>query len=233
MRIIREQGLKWLCVGFFLGIAFVGACSSGGTAIAQAIIEALDVVYDNSASGLQATNVQAAIDEVHGNQTALGGTVTVLDAEVGDLANLTTTTQASLVAAINEVAAAAGGGGGAGGMIHTGQPFMSAGADTFSIGVDGGGGESRQTIVLPRDGVLASLFLRPDAAPAGDVRASVRINGQDTALSVTHSGATDQAGAAGNIGTTLNVSQGDLLTVHFETISGAPNQNYVATFEYR
>ena len=104
MRIIREQGLKWLCVGFFLGIAFVGACSSGGTAIAQAIIEALDVVYDNSASGLQATNVQAAIDEVHGNQTALGGTVTVLDAEVGDLANLTTTTQASLVAAWAEMA---------------------------------------------------------------------------------------------------------------------------------
>lgn len=52
------------------GAIYVVACGGGGSTVA-AVLNALEIVYDNSTSDLAATNVQAAIDEVEGRVDAL------------------------------------------------------------------------------------------------------------------------------------------------------------------
>ena len=63
----KLKNLSLMSLGFIMAIVIV-ACGSGGVtkmanAVAAAIGAAIDVTYDNTASGLQSTNVQAAIDE--------------------------------------------------------------------------------------------------------------------------------------------------------------------------
>ena len=74
------QILKWSAADQ----EFVNANEGGAITV-----DAEDVNYDNTTSGLTATDVQDAIDEVDGH--------------VGTLSNLTTTAKTSAVAAINEV----------------------------------------------------------------------------------------------------------------------------------
>ncbi|MBF0107509.1 MAG: hypothetical protein HQM16_19550 [Deltaproteobacteria bacterium] len=77
--------ISWIFVGVCIGV--VWACGSStvsdiGTAVAEALGTALEVTYDNSSSGLSATTVQGAIDEIYNNidedvvseSTALVGT---------------------------------------------------------------------------------------------------------------------------------------------------------------
>ena len=60
-----------IAIGFCAGVLFLAAFDSESRhAIAQGIINAFGVGYDNGVSGLQATDVQAAIDEVEGRINA-------------------------------------------------------------------------------------------------------------------------------------------------------------------
>ena len=72
---------------------------------------ASSVLYDNQTSGLTATNVQAAIDEIDGTlDTAVGGVQSNAQ-HIGDMTLLETTSKTDLVSAINEVLGMIGGGG--------------------------------------------------------------------------------------------------------------------------
>ncbi len=61
----------YVVVGFIAGIVYILSCSGGGgsggvaESIANTVINAIDVVYDNTTSKLSSTNVQAAIDELN------------------------------------------------------------------------------------------------------------------------------------------------------------------------
>lgn len=55
-------------IGFIAGVLFAISCGSENDfqSVAQGVLNALGVTYDNSASGLAATNVQTALDELAG-----------------------------------------------------------------------------------------------------------------------------------------------------------------------
>ena len=96
---------------------------NGYTVTSEGIKDALDAInnpaasavsYDNTASGLTATNVQDAIDEVDGDvgdlstltttaNSDLVSAVNEVDGDIGDLTTLTTTDKSSIVGAVNEV----------------------------------------------------------------------------------------------------------------------------------
>ena len=66
---MTDKGGYFLILGFFLGCLFT--CSGGyesSAALAQVVINAVNVSFDNSPSGLAATEVQSAIVEVRANQ---------------------------------------------------------------------------------------------------------------------------------------------------------------------
>ncbi len=68
----------YVVLGFVAGVGYIVACSSGqlagvGASLAAAIGNAVDVVFDNTKSGLTSTNVQDALDEItaqHGDRLA-------------------------------------------------------------------------------------------------------------------------------------------------------------------
>jgi hypothetical protein len=62
-----------------------------------------NITYDNSDSGLTATDVQAAIDEIDAAVDTNTSDISTLDTEIGDLTTLTTTDKSSIVNAINEI----------------------------------------------------------------------------------------------------------------------------------
>lgn len=68
---MKRHSFRFLIIGFLAGIVYVSACGGGTSTIAATIGDAVDVLFDNVSSGLQATNVQAAIDEVDGRIDAL------------------------------------------------------------------------------------------------------------------------------------------------------------------
>ena len=61
---MKQNKLVLLMAGFLAGMMYVVACGTTGQSIAAAIGNAIDVVYDNTTSGLTATTVQGAIDEI-------------------------------------------------------------------------------------------------------------------------------------------------------------------------
>lgn len=70
----RVKTVALVLSGFFGGIAFVISCSNGGggsSASGQSVIDAINVAFDNLTSGLSATDVQEAIDEVDGRLDAV------------------------------------------------------------------------------------------------------------------------------------------------------------------
>lgn len=72
---------------------------------------ASSVLYDNATSGLKATNVQSAIDEIDGTLDIVSQGVQTNSTHIGDLTALLTTAKGNLVGAINELVGMIGGGG--------------------------------------------------------------------------------------------------------------------------
>lgn len=72
---------------------------------------ASSVLYDNATSGLQATNVQGAIDELDSTLDIVSQGVQTNGTHIGDLTTLLTTAKGNLVSAINELVGMIGGGG--------------------------------------------------------------------------------------------------------------------------
>lgn len=74
----------FLMMGFVVGILYVAACGTDvPSSLADAVVHAIDVVFDNAASGLTATNVQAAIEEVGGRVDTLEGNTPTASSLVG------------------------------------------------------------------------------------------------------------------------------------------------------
>lgn len=72
---------------------------------------ASSVLYDNATSGLQATDVQGAIDEIDGTLDIVSQGVQTNGTHIGDLTTLLTTAKGNLVGAINELVGMIGGAG--------------------------------------------------------------------------------------------------------------------------
>lgn len=70
---MKSGRILYLVIGFFAGVIYLVACSGSGNSVAAAIINAIDIVYDNATSGLTAINVQTAIDEVVDRLKSLEG----------------------------------------------------------------------------------------------------------------------------------------------------------------
>lgn len=129
----------------------------------------------------------------------------------------------------------AGAGGGGGAILVTQDLLMLASDTLFSIGAGVFSSEGRALMAAPRSGTLANLFVVPNVAPASGsiVTVTVRVNGADTALSVTHTDA-DGTSAKGNTVDTVSVSQGDLISVKFTETGGVnTGTNYRASFEFQ
>ena len=95
------------------------------------------------------------------------------------------------------------------------------------------GTETFVQVNVPRGGQLANLFVHPTSAPAGGavMTVTVRVNGLDTLLAVTHT-SVDGTNTVSNMVNTVAVSQGDLVAVKFTESGGvAPGAVYRASFE--
>lgn len=68
---MKQTKLLFLMAGFLVGVCYVITCGGGAQSIADAVTDAVDVLFDNSSSGLTATNVQSAIDEVESRINSL------------------------------------------------------------------------------------------------------------------------------------------------------------------
>ena len=105
----------------------------------------------------------------------------------------------------------------------------------FSIGPGWFFSEATGQIAAPRSGTLANLFVLPHLIPnpGSIVTVTVRVNGVDTDLSVTHTDA-DGTSAIGNTIDTVSVNQGETISVKF-TESGGVNSDarYRASFEFK
>lgn len=61
---MKKMKFGFFVIGFLVGIIYVAACGGASQSIADAIGSGLEIVFDNSSSGLAANNVQEAIDEM-------------------------------------------------------------------------------------------------------------------------------------------------------------------------
>lgn len=73
---MKKTPLLYVTLGFIAGIFYIAACSGGNglspsASIAETIGSAVDILFNNSDSGLTATNVQTALDEIDGRVDAL------------------------------------------------------------------------------------------------------------------------------------------------------------------
>jgi hypothetical protein len=136
-------------------------------------------------------------------------------------------------AAVDWPATAAAAGGGA--VLHARGNFsLVAGATTFAMFVEEGT-ETFVAVAVPRAGELANLFVHPTGSPAGGaiLTVTVRVNGVDTPLAVTHSSG-DGTNPTSNTVDTVAVSPGDLVAVKFTESGGVvPLAVYRASFELR
>lgn len=110
----------------------------------------------------------------------------------------------------------------------------SANTTTFAMNVEEGT-ETFVQVNAPRGGQLANLFVHPTASPAGGaiLTVTVRVNGADTVLAVTHTSA-DGTNTVSNTASTVTVNQGDLVAVKFAESGGvAPGAVYRASFELK
>ena len=122
---------------------------------------------------------------------------------------------------------------GGGALLHArGNFFLSANATTFAMFVEEGT-ETFVRVTVPRAGKLANLFVHPTGSPASGaiVAVTVRVNGADTLLTVTHSSA-DGTNTVSNTLDTVTVNQGDFVAVKFTESGGiVPGAVYRASFE--
>ena len=70
MKIRPNLRLGYVLLGVIIGVMWAAGV---GDAIAQVVGNAVDIVYDNTTSGLTASDVQAAIDEIEGRLDTVEG----------------------------------------------------------------------------------------------------------------------------------------------------------------
>lgn len=61
---MKRSALVYVMAGFLTGVIYISACGGGSNSVAASIGNAIDVIFNNTSSGLSATNAQAAIDEL-------------------------------------------------------------------------------------------------------------------------------------------------------------------------
>lgn len=61
---ILFRDLYLIGISFIAGVLFIVQCGGSTRSIAEAVMDAVGIDYSNNESGLQATNMQAAVDEV-------------------------------------------------------------------------------------------------------------------------------------------------------------------------
>ena len=111
---------------------------------------------------------------------------------------------------------------------------LAASTTTYAMFVEEGT-ESFVQVNVPRAGQLANLFVHPTASPAGGaiLTVTVRVNGADTLLAVTHTSG-DGTNTVSNTANTVAVNQGDLVAVKFTESGGiVPGAVYRASFELK
>jgi hypothetical protein len=117
-------------------------------------------------------------------------------------------------------------------LIITGEPFLLANGEVFSIG-GSAGEEARNRAAMPVTATLRRLYVLPNLQPAAGsiVNACVRANGVDTAMCVTYTSA-DWPNPKGTTVNTVTLPAGTLVTVHFTETGGVTSgANYRASFE--
>ena len=111
---------------------------------------------------------------------------------------------------------------------------LAASTTTFAMSVEEGT-ESFVQVNVPRAGQLANLFVHPTASPASGaiLTVTVRVNGVDTLLAVTHT-SVDGTNTVSNTANTVAVNQGDFVAVKFTESGGVvPGAVYRASFELK
>jgi hypothetical protein len=124
---------------------------------------------------------------------------------------------------------------GGGALLHARGNFsLSASTTTFAMFVEEGT-ETFVQVTVPRAGELGNLFVHPTASPASGaiVAVTVRVNGADTLLTVTHA-SSDGTNTVSNTANTVTVNQGDFVAVKFTESGGVvPGAVYRASFELK
>ena len=111
---------------------------------------------------------------------------------------------------------------------------LAASTTTFAMFVEEGT-ETFVEVNVPRAGQLANLFVHPTASPASGaiLTVTVRVNGADTLLAVTHT-SVDGTNTVSNTANTVAVNQGDFVAVKFTESGGVvPGAVYRASFELK
>lgn len=111
---------------------------------------------------------------------------------------------------------------------------LVANTTSFAMFVEEGT-ETFVQVNVPRAGQLANLFVHPTQAPPAGVvlTVTVRVNGADTLLAVTHTSG-NGANTVSNTASTVAVNQGDFVAVKFTESGGTvPNAVYRASFELK
>ena len=111
---------------------------------------------------------------------------------------------------------------------------LAASTTTFAMNVEEGT-ETFVQVNVPRAGQLANLFVHPTASPAGGaiLTVTVRVNGADTLLAVTHT-SVDGTNTVSNTANTVALNQGDFVAVKFTESGGVvPGAVYRASFELK
>lgn len=125
-------------------------------------------------------------------------------------------------------------GGGGAVLDARGNFSLVSSTTTFAMSVEEGT-ETFVQVNVPRSGELANLFVHPTSSPAGGaiVAVTVRVNGADTLLTVTHA-SSDGTNTVSNTANTVTVNQGDLVAVKFTESGGVvPGAVYRASFELK
>jgi hypothetical protein len=111
---------------------------------------------------------------------------------------------------------------------------LAASTTTYAMFVEEGT-ESFVQVNVPRAGQLANLFVHPTVSPASGaiLTVTVRVNGADTLLAVTHTSG-DGTNTVSNTANTVAVNQGDIVAVKFTESGGVvPGAVYRASFELK
>jgi hypothetical protein len=136
----------------------------------------------------------------------------------------------SIVLAVSCLAAAQPGAGQS--FLVTGEPFLVASGDVFTIQGSNGVIERNRAAVVA-GGIARNLYLVPSGPPvAGSTaHACLNVDGVDTTLCVDYPAASWPAASVGNTSTTVQLAQGSRVSIHVTETGGVTTgQNYRASF---
>ena len=170
-------------------------------------IDAVNVTYDNTGSGLTATDVQAAIDEVFAN--AIDSVDVIYDNATSGLA------AANVQAAIDETV-----------VLANAYDISFAASDETTPLTTGNG---KVTIFAPRDFTLVSLFagVTTLGTTSGTTTVQVQKNGVDilsTALTIDQGEYTSLTAATPAVISTTAFTKGDRISVDIDAVSGGATE---------